>query len=203
MAAGCTAAYVLLGYAYGPILAVFMIAVHTLARHVPPATAGPYALAALLALLPHLLVRDHGPGLPGALPVSAWAVVPFAPGYAMRLRRPRLTAFVALVPGPLQVVPAIRARRRVPDRLDPDRGAGPPGAGGGGRRRRRTRRAVEAAGGMAAGTRDLTPEQPRDVLTTTPTTLAARAYAHLRPPLSEAPRAAAARGGDGAAGAAA
>ncbi len=31
---------------------------------------------------------------------------------------------------------------------------------------------------MTAGTRDLTPEQPRDVLTTTPTTLAAWAYAH-------------------------
>jgi signal transduction histidine kinase len=87
VAAGCTAAYVLLGYAYGPILAVFMIAVYTLARHVPPATAGPYALAALLALLPHLLVRDRGLGLSGALPVSAWVVVPFALGYAMRLRR--------------------------------------------------------------------------------------------------------------------
>ncbi|AKH85847.1 NmrA family transcriptional regulator [Streptomyces sp. CNQ-509] len=63
--------------------------------------------------------------------------------------------------------------------------------------------AVEAVAGMAAGTRDFTPEQPRDVLTTTPTTLAAWAYAHLRPRVSEAMRAAAARGGDGAAGAAA
>ncbi len=38
--------------------------------------------------------------------------------------------------------------------------------------------AVEGIVGMTAGTRDLTPEQPRDVLTTTPTTLAAWAYAH-------------------------
>ncbi|MFW6691089.1 sensor histidine kinase [Streptomyces sp. MAR4 CNX-425] len=86
-AAGCTAAYVLLGYPYGPILAVFMIAVYTLARHVPLPAAGPYALAALLALLPHLLTRDHGLGLSGAVPVSAWVVVPFALGYALRLRR--------------------------------------------------------------------------------------------------------------------
>ncbi|MFC4054527.1 NAD(P)H-binding protein [Actinomadura syzygii] len=41
--------------------------------------------------------------------------------------------------------------------------------------------AVEGIVGMAAGTRDLVPEQPRDVVTTTPTTLAAWAYAHLRP----------------------
>lgn len=38
--------------------------------------------------------------------------------------------------------------------------------------------AVEGIVGMTAGTRDLTPEQPRDVLTTTPTTLAAWAYTH-------------------------
>ena len=38
--------------------------------------------------------------------------------------------------------------------------------------------AVEGIVGMTAGTRDLAPEQPRDVLTTTPTTLAAWAYAH-------------------------
>lgn len=43
--------------------------------------------------------------------------------------------------------------------------------------------AVEGIVGMAAGTRDLVREQPRDVVTTTPTTLAAWAYAHLRPAL--------------------
>ncbi|WP_407562414.1 NAD(P)H-binding protein [Streptomyces sp. 184] len=48
--------------------------------------------------------------------------------------------------------------------------------------------AVEGIVGMAAGTRDLIPEQPRDVVTTTPTTLAAWAYAHLRPMLDEAAR---------------
>ncbi len=56
--------------------------------------------------------------------------------------------------------------------------------------------AVAAIAGMAAGTRDLVPEQPRDVLTTTPTTLAAWAYAHLRPALDAAMR----DGAEGAAG---
>lgn len=41
--------------------------------------------------------------------------------------------------------------------------------------------AVEGIVGMTAGTRDLTAEQPRDLLTTTPTTLASWAYTHLRP----------------------
>ncbi|RKS79334.1 uncharacterized protein YbjT (DUF2867 family) [Actinomadura pelletieri DSM 43383] len=44
--------------------------------------------------------------------------------------------------------------------------------------------AVEGIVGMAAGTRDLVPEQPRDVVTTTPTPLAAWAYTHLRPLLA-------------------
>jgi signal transduction histidine kinase len=84
--AACTSAYLLLGYAYGPVIAAFMIAVYTAARHAPPARAVPGALAALAAVLPHLLVRHTRLGLSGAIPVSAWAVVPFALGYALRLR---------------------------------------------------------------------------------------------------------------------
>jgi uncharacterized protein YbjT (DUF2867 family) len=41
--------------------------------------------------------------------------------------------------------------------------------------------AVEGIVGMTAGVRDLVPEQPRGLVTTTPTTLAGWAYAHLRP----------------------
>ncbi|MCS0600828.1 NAD(P)H-binding protein [Streptomyces sp. LP11] len=44
--------------------------------------------------------------------------------------------------------------------------------------------AVEGIVGMTAGTRALVPEQPRDVVTTTPTTLSAWAHAHLRPLLA-------------------
>ncbi|WAP53655.1 NmrA family NAD(P)-binding protein [Streptomyces sp. S465] len=45
-------------------------------------------------------------------------------------------------------------------------------------------RAVAGIIGMTAGTRNLTPEQPRDEDTTTPTTLASWAHAHLRPLLA-------------------
>ncbi|TDC62587.1 NAD-dependent epimerase/dehydratase family protein [Actinomadura sp. GC306] len=48
--------------------------------------------------------------------------------------------------------------------------------------------AVDGIVGMTAGTRDLVPEQPRDLLTTTPTTLAAWSYTHLRPLLPGAGR---------------
>jgi uncharacterized protein YbjT (DUF2867 family) len=41
--------------------------------------------------------------------------------------------------------------------------------------------AVEGIVGMSAGTRGLAPEQPREFGTTTPTTLGAWAFAHLRP----------------------
>ncbi|MFJ9407088.1 NAD(P)H-binding protein [Streptomyces sp. NPDC101393] len=41
--------------------------------------------------------------------------------------------------------------------------------------------AVEGIVGMAAGSRDLVPEQPRDLLTTTPTPLGGWAHAQLRP----------------------
>lgn len=41
--------------------------------------------------------------------------------------------------------------------------------------------AVEGMAGMTAGSRDLVPEQPRDLLTTTPTPLSGWAHAHLRP----------------------
>ncbi|WP_219417761.1 NmrA family NAD(P)-binding protein [Pseudonocardia nigra] len=44
--------------------------------------------------------------------------------------------------------------------------------------------AVEGIVGMTAGTRDLAPDPPRGPLTTTPTTLAGWAYAHLRPLLA-------------------
>ncbi|MFF4498545.1 NAD(P)H-binding protein [Streptomyces sp. NPDC001546] len=45
--------------------------------------------------------------------------------------------------------------------------------------------AVEGIVGMTAGSRDLVPEQPRDVLTTTPTRLAGWAHAELRPLLEQ------------------
>ncbi|MGP4115421.1 NmrA family NAD(P)-binding protein [Streptomyces sp. 4N509B] len=49
--------------------------------------------------------------------------------------------------------------------------------------------AVAGIVGMTAGTRELTPEQPRGAVTTTPTSLAGWAHTHLRPLLAPAPRA--------------
>lgn len=45
--------------------------------------------------------------------------------------------------------------------------------------------AIEGMVGMTAGSRDLKPEQPRDLLTTTPTPLSGWAHAHLRPLLEK------------------
>lgn len=45
--------------------------------------------------------------------------------------------------------------------------------------------AVQGIVGMTTGSQGLVPEQPRDVVTTTPTPLAAWAYAHLRPLLEK------------------
>ncbi|MFF5707273.1 NAD(P)H-binding protein [Streptomyces sp. NPDC012794] len=65
---------------------------------------------------------------------------------------------------------AVRAERVGDDAVrDALRAAGLPGS------------AVEGIVGMAAGSRDLVPEQPRDLLTTTPTRLAGWAHAELRP----------------------
>jgi signal transduction histidine kinase len=83
----CTSAYLILGYAYGPILLSFMIAVYTAARHAPLDRAVPYSLAALVLLLIHLLTPGTALGFLGVIPVSGWMIVPFSLGFTVRLRR--------------------------------------------------------------------------------------------------------------------
>jgi signal transduction histidine kinase len=83
----CTSVYLILGYNYGPILVLFMLAVYTAARHAPLNRAVPYSLAALAMMLTHLLVHSHRLGLFGVVDVSAWVLVPFSLGFALRLRR--------------------------------------------------------------------------------------------------------------------
>jgi signal transduction histidine kinase len=83
----CASVYLILGYAYGPVLISFMIAVYTAARHAPLNRAVPYALAALVLMLIHLLTSVTPLGLLGVIPVSAWVVVPFSLGSTLRLRR--------------------------------------------------------------------------------------------------------------------
>jgi signal transduction histidine kinase len=83
----CTTVYLTLGYAYGPILVSFMIAVYTAARHAPLNRAVPYSLAALAVLPAHLFTHGGRLGYFGVVDVSAWVVVPFSAGFALRLRR--------------------------------------------------------------------------------------------------------------------
>jgi signal transduction histidine kinase len=84
----CTSAYLVIGYEYGPILVLFMLAVYTAARHAPLNRAVPYSLAALAMVLAHLLTHGHGLGFFfGVIDVSAWVIVPFSLGFALRLRR--------------------------------------------------------------------------------------------------------------------
>lgn len=83
-----TATYLAVGYAFGPILFSFFVAVYTAARHRAIRQSGPVALAALGLLLTHLVTNDASlPGLWGAVPASAWVVVPFSIGVAIRVSR--------------------------------------------------------------------------------------------------------------------
>ena len=84
-----TSAYLIIGYPYGPILFSFLIAVYTVARHLPPARSLPFAGVALAVLLLHLFGgnEDSLPGAYGVIPGSAWVVVPFAAGLIVRVSR--------------------------------------------------------------------------------------------------------------------
>jgi signal transduction histidine kinase len=83
----CTSVYLILGYAYGPILLSFMIAVYTAARHAPLDRAVPYSLVAIMMMLIPLLIHSHRLGFFGVVDVSAWVIVPFSIGFPLRLRR--------------------------------------------------------------------------------------------------------------------
>ncbi|MFI6266045.1 sensor histidine kinase [Micromonospora sp. NPDC051006] len=80
--------YLVLGYPYGPVLVTFLIAVYTVAVRLPVRSATPAAGLALVALLVHaFLSRGPESGWYGVLPASAWVVVPFAVGVAVRTSR--------------------------------------------------------------------------------------------------------------------
>jgi signal transduction histidine kinase len=85
-AAVCTAAYLALGYAYGPVILVLMVAVYSAARHAPPGAAAGCAAATLVLLLVHLVTSDRALGWLGMVPAAAWVVVPGTLGYGLRLR---------------------------------------------------------------------------------------------------------------------
>jgi signal transduction histidine kinase len=83
-----TSLYLVLRYPYGPILLSLLVAVYTVARYVPMRRALVAAAGGLVVLMAHILVgQGVGPGLVGIVPGSAWVVVPFAVGVAVRLHR--------------------------------------------------------------------------------------------------------------------
>jgi signal transduction histidine kinase len=87
----CTTVYLVLGYPYGPILGSFMIAVYSAARHAPPARSAAYSAAALALLLVHVFTTSTPLGESGAIPVSAWVIVPFTVGFALQTRHDAAT----------------------------------------------------------------------------------------------------------------
>ena len=83
-----TSGYLYLGYPYGPILIAPLVAVYTVARWRPVRTAAIASAVAMAFLAIHLITkRGVSDGLLGVVPLSAWVVVPFAAGAALRAHR--------------------------------------------------------------------------------------------------------------------
>ncbi|NMO49859.1 sensor histidine kinase [Actinoplanes sp. TBRC 11911] len=80
--------YLIRGYAYGPVLIVFLIAVYTVSARLPLRPAASLAGAVLIVLTSHVFIPHVGnPGLAGLVPATAFVVVPFALGVTVRLSR--------------------------------------------------------------------------------------------------------------------
>jgi signal transduction histidine kinase len=83
-----TTAYLVLDYAYGPLMIMFGVAVYTVARHSALAWAVPAAVVAELAFLAH--IPFHSEARNGFMAVTwaaGWVVVPFVVGVTVRVTR--------------------------------------------------------------------------------------------------------------------
>jgi signal transduction histidine kinase len=88
VATAAATTYLLIGYPYGPILASFLVAVYTVARHKPTRVSVPAAGIALLVLLSHVLRHEDAlPGFRSLIPAGAWVIVPLTVGIAVRATR--------------------------------------------------------------------------------------------------------------------
>lgn len=86
--AASVTSYLIMGYPYGPILFAIFIAVYTVARHLRPARSVPASLAAMAVLMSHAFINDYALPVPlSMIAASAWAVVPFAIGFTVRVQR--------------------------------------------------------------------------------------------------------------------
>lgn len=83
--ASATAAYLAIGYPYGPITFAFALAVYSVARHKPLGTAAIWSVVAGAAFMIHLFTNDLAlDGVAGLGPASAWVAIPFTIGAARR-----------------------------------------------------------------------------------------------------------------------
>jgi signal transduction histidine kinase len=83
---GLVAAYLAVGYPYGPLFGLVVLTVYAAARHRPVSGSGPLAAAVYVLLSAHLWTNDAAlPGPAGLLPLLAWVVIPFTVGVARRL----------------------------------------------------------------------------------------------------------------------
>lgn len=80
-----TGLYLLLGYPYGPIQISVVVAVFTVGRLLPLATAATACAAVTVALLLHGVVGASDATPTGVLPFSVWTIVPFAVGVVARV----------------------------------------------------------------------------------------------------------------------
>lgn len=81
-----TAAYLAVGYPYGPILLSLAVAVFAVARYRPTRQATAWAVGAFAALFVATLVGPHGEqALAGVVPLAAWVALPFTIGLARHL----------------------------------------------------------------------------------------------------------------------
>lgn len=80
--------FLTLGYPYGPIFLIFVVAVFTVAAYRPLKVSASAAALTVPFLLIHLFTHEAAiPGLLGVVPATAWVVVPFAIGVTVRLQR--------------------------------------------------------------------------------------------------------------------
>ncbi len=83
---GLVAAYLAVGYPYGPLFGLLVLAIYTAARHRTPTRSVPLAVAVYVLLAAHLWTNDAAlPGPTGLLPLLAWVAIPFTVGVARRL----------------------------------------------------------------------------------------------------------------------
>jgi signal transduction histidine kinase len=82
-----TSTYLILGYAYGPILVAYAFAVYAVAACLPLRPAAFAAGISLAVMLLHSVVGDADVGVVGVVPATAWVVVPFALGVTVRMGR--------------------------------------------------------------------------------------------------------------------